>query len=333
MRQVRPLTSALRRASIRFMDWNELPREDVPCPLCGSSRSRRLRIVRSYPVVKCAICGMVYLQQRPSEEALDLVYGDRYYDGGDVGYHGYVDTFRRYHDRFSRIFRSRSRDLRRYSRGDRVLEVGCAHGFLLDHLRRDGWRVMGFEVSRAGEYARNELGLPVTIAPSLERAGFAGGSFDTVLLLDVLEHLHRPFETLREIARLLAPGGILVVQCPWELYHWEEVLQAVLRGCRAGTIEPDAVPAHLYFFGPRTLDAFIGKGGFEIIARQSGNYGSIRRLVDPPEVLTGSPAEVLFRLLYFRLGMQRALYTVARALGLGSGLIRYAVPLSPGSSS
>jgi len=309
------------------MGWESLERETVRCALCGADDPLPLRVCRGWPVVKCRRCGLVYLRQRPAETALLQLYGRDYYDAeDDVGYRGYMETYRRYGDVFERIFRRRDRDLRRHTRGNRLLEVGCAYGTLLDFLRDRGWEVTGVEVSPlSSERASSELGLDVRTG-RLEEAAFEDASFDVVLMLDVLEHLHRPFDTLREVSRVLAPGGTLVVQCPYELYHWEEVAEAVLRGKKTGTIEPDSVPAHLYFFVPRTLEAFLRKGGFRIKARQSGNYGEIRRRVSPPPIFKGSPAEVLFRLVYYRLGLQRLLYAVARRLGQGSGLIRYATP-------
>ena len=309
------------------LKWSDLERETVSCALCGADDPRPLSECRGWPVVKCRRCGLVYLRQRPSEDTLEELYGSAYYDAeDDVGYRGYMKTYNRYRHIFERIFARRDRDLRRRTRGNRLLEVGCAYGTLLDFLKGRGWNARGVEISPvSSRIAREELGLDVRTG-QLEDAAFPADSFDVVLLLDVLEHLHRPFETLAEIRRILAPGGTLVVQCPYELYHWEEVGEAVLRGRKTGTIEPDSIPAHLYFFVPRTLEAFLEKGGFTISSRQSGNYGEIRRRVSPPRIVQGSPAETLFRLAYFRLGIQRLLYTIARWAGQGSGIIRYATP-------
>ncbi len=313
------------------MDWSGFPREETDCILCGHGSPVDLSVQRSWPVVRCPGCGLVYLRERPREDALRELYGRAYYEDGDVGYRGYVDTFHRYGDIFHRIFERRHRDLRRWVGGRRILEVGCAYGFLLDHLRERGWEVSGVEVSTlSSRYAREELGLEVTTGTV---ADLEGGRFDAVLLLDVLEHLHRPYETLADIAGVLAPGGVLVVQCPWELYHWEEIGEALLKGMRPGTIEPDSVPAHLYFFQPQTLEGVLRRGGYRIVGRQSGNYGEVRRRVSPPRIAVGSPAERLFRLVYFRMGLQRLLYGVARRVGLGSGIIRYAVRTEDGAWS
>ena len=308
------------------MDWTGLPRESTDCILCGSPEHMVLSVQDGWPVVKCTCCGLVYLRERPSEDAVAEMYSRSYYEDGNVGYSGYADTFHEYRGVFRKIFDRRHRDLRKHVDGNRILEVGCAYGFLLDHLRKKGWEVTGVEVSPlSSAYAREELGLDVRTG-SVEDADLEEGSFDAVLLLDVLEHLHRPYDILARIASLLSPRGVLVVQCPWELYHWEEIAQALLRRRRPGTIRPDAVPAHLYFFGPRTLEGVLRKGGYEIAARQSGNYGAVRRRVQPPEIRGSNPVATLFRFIYYRAGLQRLLYAVARVLHLGNGLIRYARP-------
>lgn len=293
--------------------------------LCGSQERRLLSLQSTWPVCRCRVCGLIYLSERPSEASLSEFYGREYYDAGTTGYCGYEKSFELYGGVFRVLFDRREKDLRNHvTTGRRLLEVGCAHGFLLDHLRSRGWDVEGVEVSPlASAYARDRLGLSVQRG-TVEEAHLRQGSFDAVLLLDVLEHLHRPFDTLRRIAGLLRPGGILVVQCPWELTHWEESLQAVLRGVRTGSIRPDSIPAHLYFFSPRTLDAVLEGGGFDIVARQSGNYGEIRRRMSPPPTATGSPLERAFRIVYFRMGLQQILYASAQKAGLGNGLIRYA---------
>ncbi|NOQ21536.1 MAG: methyltransferase domain-containing protein [Candidatus Aegiribacteria sp.] len=307
------------------MDWSRFPREKTDCILCGSNFSRLLSVQKTWPVVRCSECGLVYLSERPVEKALTDMYSRAYYEDGDVGYRGYLQTFEKYHDTFMKIFSGRHRDLLHHARGRRLLEVGCAYGFLLDYLDRRGWDVQGVEISPlSSEYARDILGLDVYTG-SVESADLEEHSYDVILLLDVLEHLHRPSDILRRIRKLLSPDGILVVQCPWELYHWEEIAEAILRGKRPGTIEPDSIPAHLYFFQPRTLDAVLKNAGFRIYARQSGNYGSIRRLIEPPEINRGNPIERFSRFVYFRLGLQRFLYSAARLLHLGNGMIRYAI--------
>lgn len=308
------------------MDWSTFPREKTGCILCGSNSFSLLSTQMTWPVVRCGNCGFVYLAERPSEDDLERMYSKSYYEDGDVGYRGYVNIFEQYHDTFLKIFRRRHRDLIKRASGRKLLEVGCAYGFLLDFLSTNGWEVTGIEISPlSSAYARDELNLNVHTG-SVESVNLPAESFDVILLLDVLEHLHRPFDTLRRIRSLLAPGGILVVQCPWELFHWEEIAEARFKRMKPGTIKPDAVPAHLYFFQPSSLEGILRKAGFRIIGRQSGNYGAVRRLVVPPRINKGNAFERLLRYVYFRLGLQRLFYLIARLTGFGNGIIRYAVP-------
>jgi len=306
------------------MDWSNFPREDVKCSLCGLDCPETLSVQRSWPVARCGHCGFIYLSSRPMESALEKLYSNEYYDNPDVGYGGYVDNFHKYNRIFTELFNRRARDIEPFRGHGRLLEVGCAHGFLLDHLRKLQWKVKGLEVSPlAAQYATGELGLDVYCG-KLEDARYKDNSFDVVLLLDVLEHLHRPFETLSEIGRILSAEGVLVVQCPWELTHWEERAEAFLKKMKPCTITPDAVPAHLYFFSPDTLEAFMNKGGFSTFKKQSGNYGAIRRHIKPVTVNVGPLYGQAARFIYFRMGLQQFLYKTARIFGKGNGLIRYA---------
>ncbi len=296
----------------------------MKCMLCGSDEPHTLSIQKSWPVSLCKKCGFIYLSSRPVESALETMYSNEYYESAEVGYGGYVDNFHKYNSIFMRLFQRRASDIEPFRGNGRLLEVGCAHGFLLDYLRDQHWQVQGLEVSPlAAGYASNELGLNVHCG-KLEDAGYEDDSFDVVLLLDVLEHLHRPFETLSEIGRILSPEGVLVVQCPWELTHWEERAEAALKGLKPCTIPPDAVPAHLYFFDPETMETCLEKGGFTTFQKQSGNYGAIRRHVKPVPVNVGPFYERFGRLIYFRLGLQQLVYQFARVIGKGNGIIRYA---------
>src|SRR5207244_12159191 len=73
----------------------------------------------------------------------------------------------------------------------RLLDIGCGHGLLLDEARRRGYDAVGLELSRAAaRHAREVLSLEVR---EITLEGFEDpGSFDVVVLADVLEHLDDP---------------------------------------------------------------------------------------------------------------------------------------------
>lgn len=95
-------------------------------------------------------------------------------------------------------------------RGSKVLDVGCGSGILLDRLWTT-YGVVGFGVdvsSKSLRRGRTEslagLDAPVGDARGLP---FADNSFDLAFSLDVLEHIQHPERALREIARVVRPGG------------------------------------------------------------------------------------------------------------------------------
>lgn len=98
--------------------------------------------------------------------------------------------------------------------GGRLLDVGCACGFLLVAARERGFEAEGVEMSQwASEYARREYGLPVHTG-RLDELALRAESYDVVVLADVIEHLTDPRRTLREIHRVTRRGGRLLLLTP-----------------------------------------------------------------------------------------------------------------------
>ncbi|HEY9713595.1 MAG TPA: class I SAM-dependent methyltransferase, partial [Chroococcales cyanobacterium] len=94
----------------------------------------------------------------------------------------------------------------------RLLEIGCAAGWLLERARRQGWDVQGLEASpKFHSFATGELKLPVTLGTISSVDTDRLGTFDTIVMFDVLEHLHDPVSDLAKIRKLLKPDGRLVV--------------------------------------------------------------------------------------------------------------------------
>lgn len=102
--------------------------------------------------------------------------------------------------------------LRRLGRG-RFLDYGCGTGILLSSAHRAGWQVIGVEYhAEVAQQTARETGLPVV---TLEEArGYA--PVDVIHVGDVIEHLTNPRDQLRDILRLLRPGGVLLAQGPLE---------------------------------------------------------------------------------------------------------------------
>ena len=97
----------------------------------------------------------------------------------------------------------------------RALEAGCGTGYfsrLLQTARR--WPVVPLDISAEGLRYASRMGVERPVQGDVRNLPFAAASFDLVLSIDVLAHLPRPDErtAAREMARVLAPGGLLAVR-------------------------------------------------------------------------------------------------------------------------
>jgi SAM-dependent methyltransferase len=108
-----------------------------------------------------------------------------------------------------------------------VLDAGCGPGFYAEALVRAGARVTGFDASpRMIELARDKVGDAARLrVADLEQPldWLADGSFDLVVLALVVHHLDGRVETLKELRRVLRPGGRLVLSTVHPMDDWRRL--------------------------------------------------------------------------------------------------------------
>ncbi|MBC8083237.1 MAG: class I SAM-dependent methyltransferase, partial [Hymenobacter sp.] len=102
-----------------------------------------------------------------------------------------------------------------------ILEIGCSGGPLLQRLRATGYSdLTGIDVSEAGIAVAQQRGIPNVSCMDGTELIFADESFDLVVASDVLEHIKDEAQALREWARVLRPGGQLLVFVPAFQFLW-----------------------------------------------------------------------------------------------------------------
>ena len=139
--------------------------------------------------------------------------------------------------------------------GARVLDLGCGRGVILGPLADRGYEVHGVEIS--AEAARGaDPRAEIRIASSLSDAGYETAFFDEVVIWHVLEHVDDPRGTLEEVARILRPGGRLIVAVP-------NFSSAQARWTGAAWFHLD-LPRHLYHFPLAALEELLQSVGFAI---------------------------------------------------------------------
>jgi len=150
--------------------------------------------------------------------------------------------------------------------GARVLEFGCATGYMSEVLsRRLGCSVTGIEISSdAGELARQHCKrVIVGDAETLDFAAlFREEQFDVILFADVLEHLREPGALLARVAPLLASGGAIIASIP-NIAHGS-VRLALLNGefqyHETGLLDN----THVRFFTRESIQALFEEAGYSI---------------------------------------------------------------------
>ena len=170
-----------------------------------------------------------------------------------------------------------------------LLDWGCGYGQMTYLLQRRGFRVTSFDIGTPDMAMPNiplcnSLNIIRTTHPT--QLPFDAASFDAVLASGVLEHVDEHSEpgnerkSLRELARILRPGGhLLIYQLP-QRYAWQE---AVIRTWKLGY-------AHPRRYSAVEITAMLAQAGF-----------SVRRIARAnllPKNLTGMPSRL--RTLYSR---------------------------------
>jgi glycosyltransferase involved in cell wall biosynthesis/ubiquinone/menaquinone biosynthesis C-methylase UbiE len=144
----------------------------------------------------------------------------------------------------------------------RILDLGCSGGLFAEQARAAGHHVTGVDVmeipgvrSRTDRFfvADLERGIPAEIE----------GPFDVVVAGDVIEHIARPVHLLRDIRRVLRPGGELLLSVP-NFGHWYprvRVATGLFGYDRRGILDD----THLRFFTRATLRRTVRAAGFDVV--------------------------------------------------------------------
>ena len=140
----------------------------------------------------------------------------------------------------------------------RLLDVGCSSGAFLASACSLGFQAEGVEPSADAAQTARDAGLTV-FTGYLEQARFPDASFDAITLIEIVEHLRDALALLRECARILKPGGVVLVTTP-NAHSWT----ARAMGARWAGFSLNDMGGHISFFNPRSMRILAARSRLQL---------------------------------------------------------------------
>lgn len=209
---------------------------------------------KGYLIKECKTCGHRFTEIKDLNSHLAESFSDDYFFEGKDGYPNYLEEkemLYRSGVKFTRI-------ISRYAKPGKVLDVGCAAGFILKAFEKAGWECYGIEPNDTmASYGRKELGLDIRTG-GMETFN-PDQKFDLINLIEVIGSLYDLDKAMQNVKQLSKPGGLVLVES-WDM----NCLAARFFGASWHEYCP---PSVVHWFSDDTLKQLFKYYGFELIAK------------------------------------------------------------------
>lgn len=242
----------------------------LSCPLCHGQNRKPLYVLEKSTVFRCNSCRLAYLDPCLDPAAMAELYQssdslksmhdfhEGYYEYGSLEEDSKtLKEFCQGLDAVERVFGGTSKKL---------FEVGYGNGLFLALARQRGWTVDGIDTSSVNkQVAKNRFGLDLREG-FFEKMPGEVGEWDTVAMMDVIEHISEPYDILKKAAGLLRPGGILLLGTPNQSGFFAKLSHVLWRlsgGFIRSGIDKIYFLEHVTYYDKKTLGELLQKAGFE----------------------------------------------------------------------
>ena len=225
---------------------------------------------KRYKIINDPVYGYLRVDPLPSQEEVEQYYKEEFYSST---YKNFNDSSLEVQKEEQVFFNSRwdaiyERCFEHFERfeGLSLFDIGFGFAQALLYFREKGLDVCGLEPSREGVTYAKDQGLDV-YQTSIEDFSCVGSRrFDIVTLFNVLEHLRRPADTLKNIRKfLLKPRGLLVIDVPNEFNDFQMVANAEY-GLNEWWLCP---PNHINYFSATSLSQTLEVCGYDVRYREA----------------------------------------------------------------
>lgn len=233
------------------------------CPACDEDRSQPAFEKYGFAFRRCQDCRTLYMCPRPTPQIM-------------AGYYGNSDNYRFWaqhifpaseENRRERIHRPMLSYIvaacERHGVARKTLvEVGPGFGTFISLARESGSFESVIAIERTPEMAKacRDRGVLVIERAVEDVSPEEVGEADVLVSFEVIEHLFDPGAFLRSAARLVRPGGLLVLTCPNG-----EGFDTAMLGALSGQVDSE----HVNLFNPDSLSGLLNRSGFEVLEKET----------------------------------------------------------------
>ncbi len=142
---------------------------------------------------------------------------------------------------------------KKYRKNNRMLDVGCGEGWILEMAKTRGWEVYGTEFSSKAIDICSKKGIKM-YSGTLKAENIDERDFDIIVSTETIEHINNPREEVSNFYRLLRKGGLLYITTP----NFNSYLRRMLKD----KYDIIKYPEHLAYYTKRTLNKLLQDSGF-----------------------------------------------------------------------
>lgn len=212
------------------------------CLVCNGTKIHGLRGYERHELLKCKDCGFIFMKKIPTNMELENYYSVYAYENENempgptrLSLENLLDSFEKYRS------------------NNRILDVGCGEGWILELAIKRGWRAYGTEFSSRAIEICEKKGIKM-YAGILRSENIEEKDFDIIVSSETIEHINNPREEVSNIYQLLRKGGLFYITTP--------NFNSYVRRITKAKYDIIQYPEHLSYYTKKTLNRLLKQSGF-----------------------------------------------------------------------